>query len=1077
MSGIPGLIPDYERDARKPLRRVSMSPQEVRDQVTDVVSAMSRMRAITDAELQNIRRIFEENDQDNSDSIDLEELKKVMEALGSAPSEEQLRELVEQVTLEEDACESLRFPDFLKLILLYKEAVQYSFLETESGTATRSQQSIGQSEKRRLGIPGLQLPDSRYRVFIDVVIAIFSMYIMGSACLAAVRPKEGLDARAVTDICVATFVFLVDIFCSAITCVVIPETGELVDGPGRTLTIYAKGMLAVDLVSLVPWELWPDLRLLRLVKLVKVFRSHLPVRVPSGRVRMDEQYVWIHYTFLYQFRLVYLFILFTHICACIFAWLQQDQMRGDYSYDQALYWVLYTMSTVGYGDIDVTSMEQRIFADCLFVCSLLFNGFVVAEVGAFLNRTDVEVEQRGKMRETVAALRAFGVPQAFRSEILAFQWHQLSSNISRQNTELLQGLPEQMQNSLELYVRMRIIQIVPLFRKAHPGCRIALAQSLTSVVASPEEYIIVLGEIGNEMYFLGHGYVDVIRSDGIVLATLPPGAFFGEIALLTNLGGQTGGPRTASIKALSYCDLFKLDRYDFFNILQRFPRFRESIGQEMRASQRTQAKVDLSIPHKPRSSLDRIESFTTQRIQPQSPDMFMGGHQAPLTSGEDSMETFKQTTSSESVAVGAGLGLTVPTEGSNASPQATAALKINLRSPLRMSGSVTFEADQSDSKRIVSASEDSSKTKPPSEEPSGGNELGISIMSDRDDKGTKTGESKVPEPSLTSSVCVDPAFSIDTAISRIAQRPLRDRRVEMEAPVPPLPDRRTKFPPTVGKVDNHLPLSSWDCMSPRAARVPPGLPRADRDAQSSQNGMSSPRAPVRRVFSGKDLRRNSANSACSAAEAAVEAYSTTTRFTGTGHIGLLPGNRRDIMKNKLTLVGVPAEAARGIGRRDSSGCSPPSPSSHRGSRRESVSDTAAWILHELDFKLRPLAEGIQQIQTRLERMERYASDGGSFVKGAQTLATPKSNDLCSPRSRTPPGEGLPVSPKHVRGEHVRSVSHPRALGSLVGVGGAHNPLDPAPKSGFLPPGKSRSVSGNTESASLVLPPADTRGVE
>jgi voltage-gated potassium channel len=62
------------------------------------------------------------------------------------------------------------------------------------------------------------------------------------------------------------------------------------------------------------------------------------------------------------------------------------------------------------------------------------------------------------------------------------------------------------------------------------------------------------------MYFIVRGAVEVISPDGHVLDVLGEGDYFGEIALLEDR------PRNASVRAVDYCDLYRLSR-DVFNEL------------------------------------------------------------------------------------------------------------------------------------------------------------------------------------------------------------------------------------------------------------------------------------------------------------------------------------------------------------------------------------------------------------------------------------------------------------------------------------------------------------------------------
>src|SRR5207249_2640606 len=64
------------------------------------------------------------------------------------------------------------------------------------------------------------------------------------------------------------------------------------------------------------------------------------------------------------------------------------------------------------------------------------------------------------------------------------------------------------------------------------------------------------GETGERFYLIGSGEVDVIH-DGRLVATLGPGQYFGEIALLHDV------PRVATCVARSEAELYELDRNVF----------------------------------------------------------------------------------------------------------------------------------------------------------------------------------------------------------------------------------------------------------------------------------------------------------------------------------------------------------------------------------------------------------------------------------------------------------------------------------------------------------------------------------
>ena len=116
-----------------------------------------------------------------------------------------------------------------------------------------------------------------------------------------------------------------------------------------------------------------------------------------------------------------------------------------------------------------------------------------------------------------------------------------------------------------------VLEKVPLFQGGGPIFLQNLAMMLKPVVYSAGDFIIKKGDIGNEMYFICRGKVEVLDGEGKVLSTLYDGDFFGELSLLLSQ------VRSASIRAAKACDLFVLDKADFKRVLDQHPQFAASL--------------------------------------------------------------------------------------------------------------------------------------------------------------------------------------------------------------------------------------------------------------------------------------------------------------------------------------------------------------------------------------------------------------------------------------------------------------------------------------------------------------------
>ena len=116
-----------------------------------------------------------------------------------------------------------------------------------------------------------------------------------------------------------------------------------------------------------------------------------------------------------------------------------------------------------------------------------------------------------------------------------------------------------------------VLEKVPLFQGGGPIFLQNLAMMLKPIVYGAGDYIIKKGDIGNEMFFICRGQVEVVDGTDKVLATLYDGDFFGELSLLLSQA------RSASIRAVKVCDLFILDKGDFKRVLDQHPQFAASL--------------------------------------------------------------------------------------------------------------------------------------------------------------------------------------------------------------------------------------------------------------------------------------------------------------------------------------------------------------------------------------------------------------------------------------------------------------------------------------------------------------------
>jgi voltage-gated potassium channel len=251
------------------------------------------------------------------------------------------------------------------------------------------------------------------------------------------------------------------------------------------------------------------------------------------------------------------------------------------TYVDAIYWCITTITTVGYGDIHPITDFQKILTMVAMFIGVAVYGYVIGNVASLLSNIDIAKASFSKQMEDINSFLSYkSVPKILKQKVHNYYQYVWHNQMALSEHELLSNLPSSLKTEISLHLHRNLIEHVPFFKNTDRDFISDIISQLQTRVFLPGDYIFKKGEIGNCMYFICNGNIDVLSEDEVsVIATLNEGDYFGEIALIKKL------TRTRSVIAKDYCHLCALEKKDFDNLLEKYPKFKKHIYETIKIRQ------------------------------------------------------------------------------------------------------------------------------------------------------------------------------------------------------------------------------------------------------------------------------------------------------------------------------------------------------------------------------------------------------------------------------------------------------------------------------------------------------------
>ena len=340
---------------------------------------------------------------------------------------------------------------------------------------------------------------------------------------------------------------------------------------------------------------------LRFIRLVKAYKIRILVERIEGRSD--------HPNVIRIVTLVMILMVITHINACLyffvstalgygigeFPWAYPGTMSNVSvngttmdvvipnvhmieQYLNCMHWSTQMLTTIGEVNAPDVAIEY-IYATVSLLFGVLLFATLVGNVGTIItNLNAARTRFESRLDNVKQYMHNRNINTELKESVLRWFDHLWEKSRGIDEQETLQNLPNKLRARIAISANRKILESNPIYQAGDEGFKIDLMLRFRSELFPPNEIIYEKGHIGNEMYIIRSGRVELSqREKGQQQFGIESGEYFGMNCVINF--NEFGRERSETAKTDGFCDLLVLEKKDLLELLIDYPNVKVKLDQ------------------------------------------------------------------------------------------------------------------------------------------------------------------------------------------------------------------------------------------------------------------------------------------------------------------------------------------------------------------------------------------------------------------------------------------------------------------------------------------------------------------